>query len=157
LLGAREVINQSQLHNTIGLKGIRMSLVNKVLLDGNLGADPEIRYTTDELPIVNVNLATNESYKDKASGERKTVTEWHRLVFFGQSATLIKEHARKGSALKIEGYLRTRKWEKDSQTHYTTEVVVEEFRFGPSPVSSQSVAKTGEAAIETDIDSEVPF
>ena len=132
-----------------------MSLVNKVLLDGNLGADPEIRYTTDDLAIVNVNLATNESYKDKASGERKTVTEWHRLVFFGQSATLIKEHARKGSALKIEGHLRTRKWEKDSQTHYTTEIVVDEFRFGPSPSSSAS--KAGEADIETDLGEEVPF
>jgi single-strand DNA-binding protein len=134
-----------------------MSLVNKVLLDGNLGADPEIRYTADELPVVNVNLATNESYKDKASGERKTVTEWHRLVFFGQSATLIKEHARKGSALKIEGHLRTRKWEKDGQAHYTTEVVVDEFRFGPSPGSVQSTAKAGDADMESDADEEVPF
>ena len=134
-----------------------MSLVNKVLLDGNLGADPEIRYTTDELPVINISLATNESYKDKASGERKTVTEWHRLVFFGQSATAIKEHARKGSALKIEGHLRTRKWEKDSQTLYTTEVIVDEFRFGPSPSSSQSAAKAGQADIETDIHEEVPF
>jgi single-strand DNA-binding protein len=138
-------------------KGAHMSLVNKVLLDGNLGADPIIRYTADELPIVNINLATNESYKDKASGERKTVTEWHRLVFFGQSATLIKEHARKGSALKIEGHLRTRKWEKDGQAHYTTEVVVDEFRFGPSPASSQSAETAGVADIESDADEEVPF
>lgn len=132
-----------------------MSLVNKVLLDGNLGADPIIRYTADELPIVNINLATNESYKDKASGERKTVTEWHRLVFFGQSATLIKEHARKGSALKIEGHLKTRKWEKDGQAHYTTEVVVDEFRFGPSPASSQSAGTADD--IESNADEEVPF
>jgi single-strand DNA-binding protein len=148
-------INQTEC--TLSPKGAHMSLVNKVLLDGNLGADPEIRYTADELPVVNINLATNESYKDKASGERKTVTEWHRLVFFGQSATLIKEHARKGSALKVEGHLRTRKWEKDAQTHYTTEVVVDEFRFGPSPGSAQSTAKAGDADMESDADEEVPF
>jgi len=153
----RRVIKKPHSNPTIALKGIAMSLVNKVLLDGNLGSDPEIRYTTDELAVVNVSLATNESYKDKATGERKTVTEWHRLVFFGQSAMLIKEHARKGSALKIEGHLRTRKWDKDSQTHYTTEVIVDEFRFGPSPASAQSGASGSDANVESDVDQEVPF
>jgi len=134
-----------------------MSLVNKVLLDGNLGSDPEIRYTTDELAVVNVSLATNESYKDKASGERKTVTEWHRLVFFGQSATIVHEHARKGSALKIEGHLRTRKWEMDAQTHHTTEVIVDEFRFGPSPASAQSAATASDVNVKADLGVEVPL
>ena len=109
------------------------------------------------LTVVNVSLATNEVYKDKASGKRKTVTEWHRLVFFGQSATIVHEHARYGGALRIEGHLRTRKWELDSHTHHTTEEIVDEFRFGPSPASAQSTATASEPNVKADVGVEVPF
>jgi single-strand DNA-binding protein len=119
-----------------------MSLANKVILDGNIGADPEIRYTPDGKSVANVRLATNESYKDKTTGERKTLTEWHRLVFFGPSAETIKEFAKKGTSLKIEGYLRTRKWEKGDQTHYSTEIIVDEFRFGQKLKSDDPTTQT---------------
>ena len=103
--------------------------VNKVILIGNLGADPEIRHTQDGRPIVNLRVATSESWRDKASGERKEKTEWHRVVIFNEGLCRIAEqYLRKGSKVYLEGQLQTRKWEDQSgQERYTTEVVLQGF------------------------------
>lgn len=99
--------------------------VNKVILVGNLGQDPEIRYMPTGGAVANITLATSESWRDKQTGENKEVTEWHRVVLFGKLAEVAGEHLRKGSQVYIEGQLRTRKWQDQSgQDRYTTEVVV---------------------------------
>ena len=87
--------------------------INKVILIGNLGQDPEIRYMPSGGSVVNVSLATSESWKDKQSGEQKERTEWHRVVFFNRLAEIAGEYLKKGSKVYIEGSLRTREWEKD--------------------------------------------
>jgi single-strand DNA-binding protein len=104
--------------------------VNKVILIGNLGADPEIRRTQDGRPIANLRLATSESWKDKTSGERREKTEWHRVVIFNENLCRIAEqYLKKGSKVFIEGALQTRKWQDQSgQDRYSTEVVLQGFR-----------------------------
>src|SRR5271169_5299626 len=104
--------------------------VNKVILIGNLGADPEIRRTQDGRPIANLRLATSESWKDKSTGERKEKTEWHRVVIFNENLCRIAEqYLKKGSKVFIEGALQTRKWQDQSgQDRYSTEVVLQGFR-----------------------------
>src|SRR6204780_5221084 len=104
--------------------------VNKVILIGNLGADPEIRRTQDGRPIANLRLATSESWKDKTTGERKEKTEWHRVVIFNENLCRIAEqYINKGSKVFIEGALQTRKWQDQSgQDKYSTEVVLQGFR-----------------------------
>jgi single-strand DNA-binding protein len=104
--------------------------VNKVILIGNLGADPEIRRTQDGRPIANLRLATSESWKDKSTGERKEKTEWHRVVIFNENLCKIAEqYLKKGSKVFIEGALQTRKWQDQSgQDRYSTEVVLQGFR-----------------------------
>jgi len=104
--------------------------VNKVILIGNLGADPEIRRTQDGRPIANLRLATSESWKDKTTGERKERTEWHRVVIFNENLCRIAEqYLKKGSKVFIEGALQTRKWQDQSgQDRYSTEVVLQGFR-----------------------------
>jgi single-strand DNA-binding protein len=104
--------------------------VNKVILIGNLGADPEIRRTQDGRPIANLRLATSESWKDKTTGERKEKTEWHRVVIFNENLCRIAEqYLKKGSKVFIEGALQTRKWQDQSgQDRYSTEVVLQGFR-----------------------------
>jgi single-strand DNA-binding protein len=104
--------------------------VNKVILVGNLGADPEIRRTQDGRPIANLRLATSESWKDKTTGERKEKTEWHRVVIFNENLCRIAEqYLKKGSKVFIEGALQTRKWQDQSgQDRYSTEVVLQGFR-----------------------------
>jgi len=103
--------------------------VNKVILVGNLGKDPEIRRTQDGRPIANLSVATSESWRDKATGERKEKTEWHRVVIFSEGLCKIAEqYLKKGAKVYLEGALQTRKWEdKDGQTRYTTEVVLQGF------------------------------
>ena len=103
--------------------------VNKVILIGNLGADPEIRRTQDGRPVGNLRLATTETWRDKNSGERRERTEWHRVVIFNEGLCRIAEqYLRKGSNVYIEGQLQTRKWEDQSgQERYTTEVVLQGF------------------------------
>lgn len=102
--------------------------VNKVILIGNLGKDPEIRTTQDGKEIANFSLATSESWKDKTTGERKEKTEWHRVVVFNPGIVkVIKDYVKKGSKLYIEGSLQTRKWEKDGVEHYSTEIVLQAF------------------------------
>ena len=103
--------------------------VNKVILIGNLGADPEIRRTQDGRPIANLRIATSESWRDKATGERKEKTEWHRVVIFNEGLCKIAEqYLKKGSKVYLEGALQTRKWtDKDGQEKYSTEVVLQGF------------------------------
>lgn len=103
--------------------------VNKVILIGNLGADPEIRRTQDGKPIANLRLATSESWRDKASGERKEKTEWHRVVVFSEPlCKLIEQYVKKGSKIYVEGQMQTRKFkDKDGVEKYSTEVVLQNF------------------------------
>lgn len=100
--------------------------VNKVILIGNLGADPETRYTANGNPVTNLRLATDESYKDRNSGQMVPRTEWHRIVMFGKIAEVAGQYLRKGSKVYIEGRLQTNKWQDQSgQDRYTTEIVVD--------------------------------
>jgi len=98
--------------------------VNKVILVGNLGQDPEIRYMPNGGAVANLTLATSESWRDKQTGENKEITEWHRVVIFGKLAEIAGEYLKKGSQVYIEGQLKTRKWEKDGVERYSTEVNV---------------------------------
>jgi len=104
--------------------------VNKVILVGNLGADPEVRRTQDGRPIVNLRVATSENWRDKNSGERKEKTEWHRVVIFSEGLCRVAEqYLKKGSKVYLEGQLQTRKWtDKDGAEKYTTEVVLSRFK-----------------------------
>ncbi len=102
--------------------------VNKVILVGNLGQDPEVRYTPGGAAITTISIATSDSWKDKNSGQMQEKTEWHRVVFFGKLAEIAGEYLRKGSQVYVEGKLQTRKWQdKQGQDRYTTEVVVDGF------------------------------
>lgn len=101
--------------------------VNKVILIGNLGSDPEVRYTPNGNAVANVNLATSESWRDKTSGEPQDRTEWHRIVFFNKLAEIVGEYLHKGSKIYVEGSLRTRKWlDKQGVERHTTEVIANE-------------------------------
>lgn len=100
--------------------------VNKVILIGNLGAEPEVRHLPSGDSVANVRLATSEQWRDKATGETRERTEWHSVVFFGKLAEIVRQYLHKGSKIYVEGKLRTRKWQdKDGQDRYTTEVVVD--------------------------------
>ena len=106
-----------------------MASVNKVILIGNLGRDPETRYTADGAAITNITIATSDRWKDKASGEMKESTEWHKVAFFGRLAEIAGEYLKKGRPVYVEGRLRTRKWQdKDGNDKYSTEVVLQRFR-----------------------------
>lgn len=105
-----------------------MASVNKVILVGNLGADPESRYMPNGDAVTNVRLATTESWKDKSSGEKKEITEWHRVVFYRRLGEIAAQYLKKGMPVYVEGRIRTRKWEKDGQTHYTTEIEATELQ-----------------------------
>ena len=100
-----------------------MASVNKVIIVGNLGADPETRYLPSGEAVTNIRVATTDRWKDKTSGEMKEATEWHRIAFFGRLATVAGEYLKKGSQVYVEGSLRTRKWQdKDGQDRYSTEI-----------------------------------
>ncbi|EKO3852019.1 MULTISPECIES: single-stranded DNA-binding protein [Vibrio] len=102
--------------------------INKVILVGNLGNDPEIRYMPNGGAVANITIATSESWRDKATGEQREKTEWHRVVLFGKLAEVAGEYLRKGSQVYVEGQLQTRKWQDQSgQDRYSTEVVVQGF------------------------------
>ena len=155
--------------------------VNKVILIGNLGADPEIRRTQDGRPVANLRLATSESWKDKTTGERKEKTEWHRVVIFNENLCRIAEqYLKKGSKVYLEGALQTRKWtDKDGHERYSTEVVLQGFNSqltmldtrggggasadsddfgssGPSAARERKPALAG-AGKSADMDDEIPF
>ncbi len=106
-----------------------MSSVNKVILVGNLGADPEVRQMQDNRPVVNLSIATTESWKDKNSGERREKTEWHRVVIFNEGLCRVAEqYLKKGAKVYIEGSLQTRKWQDtNGQDKYSTEIVLQGF------------------------------
>jgi len=157
--------------------------VNKVILVGNLGADPEMRSTQDGRPIANLSIATTDSWRDKASGERRERTEWHRVVIFSEGLCRIAEqYLKKGSKVYLEGALQTRKWtDQSGQDKYSTEVVLQGFNstltmldsrnsgsgggdyasggnFGQSTPMSQPAASDGEKTnFSQELDDEVPF
>ena len=106
-----------------------MAGLNKVMLIGNLGRDPEIRYSQQGMAVVNFTLATTETWFDKNTGERQDKTEWHRIKVFGKQAETCEKYLSKGKQVYIEGRLQTSSWEKEGQTHYTTEVIVSNFMF----------------------------
>lgn len=117
--------------------------VNKVILVGNVGGDPETRYMPNGNAVTNITLATSESWKDKQTGQQQERTEWHRVVFFGRLAEIAGEYLRKGSQVYVEGSLRTRKWQgQDGQDRYTTEVIVDMHgqmqMLGGKPVNDQA-------------------
>jgi len=106
-----------------------MASVNKVILIGNLGKDPETRFAPSGDAICNITLATTDTWRDKASGEKREATEWHRVVFFGKLAEIAGQYLKKGSPVYVEGSLRTRKWQdKDGQDRYTTEIRADEMK-----------------------------
>ncbi len=106
-----------------------MASVNKVILVGNIGADPESRYMPNGDAVANLRLATTESWKDKASGEKREITEWHRVVCYRKLAEIVIQYVKKGSQLYMEGRIRTRKWQdKEGQERYTTEIEMTEMQ-----------------------------
>jgi single-strand DNA-binding protein len=137
-----------------------MSSVNKVILLGRVGADPEIRTTTNGDRIANLRLATSESWRDKASGEKKEKTEWSTVVCFNDNLTkVIENYVKKGSLIYIEGQLQTRKWEKDGVERYSTEVVLSKFRgeiqlLGGKGENESAPAEKPRAAF--DLDDDIP-
>ena len=137
--------------------------VNKVILVGNLGADPEVRQTQDGRPIVNLRVATSENWKDKNTGERREKTEWHRVVIFSEGlARVAEQYLRKGSKVYLEGALQTRKWEDQSgQERYSTEVVLTGFNASLVMLDGkqdQSAKPEASSADTRDpLDSEIPF
>jgi single-strand DNA-binding protein len=154
--------------------------VNKVILVGNLGADPEVRQTQDGRPIVNLRLATSESWRDKSTGERREKTEWHRVVIFNENLGRVAEqYLKKGSKVYIEGQLQTRKWQDQSgQDRYSTEVVLQQYRGELAMLDSRQRDGMGEesqrngdfgrsgpfaggggkgSSFEKELDDEIPF
>jgi single-strand DNA-binding protein len=158
--------------------------VNKVILVGNLGADPEVRRTQDGRPIVNLRVATSENWRDKATGERREKTEWHRVVIFSEGlAKVAEQYLKKGAKVYLEGSLQTRKWQDQSgQDRYSTEVVLQGFNAvltmldragggaepsydpgdfgaqGPAPRERKpALAGAGAGGARGDMDDEIPF
>lgn len=105
-----------------------MASINKVILVGNLGQDPEVKYMPSGGAVTNISIATTDSWKDKQTGEKKENTEWHRVVFFNRLAEIVGEYLRKGSQVYIEGNLRTRSWEDNGVKKYSTEIVAREMQ-----------------------------
>lgn len=125
-----------------------MSLVNKALLDGNIVAEPEVRYTGAGAAVTSFRLATHERYKNRETGAIETVAEFHRVVFFDKQAETLREHAKKGMSIKVEGRLRTRKWTRGDQDHYTTEILGDDFRFGPKRQEKDTDGESSDAGAE---------
>ena len=118
--------------------------INKVILVGNLGQDPEVKYTAGGAAVTTLSLATSESWKDKDTGSDQEKTEWHRVVLWRRLAEIAGEYLKKGSKVYIEGQLQTRKWEQDGQTRYTTEVIGRDMQFLDSRGNSSSDASSYE-------------
>ena len=102
--------------------------INKVILVGNLGNDPEVRYTPSGTAVANVSVATGESWKDKNTGERQERTEWHRVVFFSRLAEIVEQYLKKGSKVYVEGRLQTRSWEQEGVKRYSTEIIANDMQ-----------------------------
>ena len=121
-----------------------MASVNKAIIIGNLGKDPEVRYTASGEALCNITVATSETWKDKASGEKKEATEWHRISFFGKLAEIAGQYLKKGSQVYVEGSIRTRKWtDKEGQERYTTEIRGDEMRMLGSRQGMGAPASSG--------------
>ncbi len=140
--------------------------INKVIIVGNLGQDPETRYMPSGSAVTNFTVATNESWKDKQTGEQKDRTEWHRVAMFGRLAEVAAEYLRKGSQVYIEGKLRTRKWpDRDGKDRYTTEIIADEMQMlggrgggGSAPMSTDSApASAPPQPPADDFDDDIPF
>ncbi|MFN7571446.1 MAG: single-stranded DNA-binding protein [Betaproteobacteria bacterium] len=155
-----------------------MASVNKVILVGNLGRDPETRYSPDGAAITNVSIATTDRWKDKNSGEMKEATEWHRVVFFNRLAEIAGEYLRKGRPVYVEGRLRTRKYtDKEGVERYTTEIVADQMQMlgsregagapgddgdSPPPPRASAPARSAPAASKpapnvAEMDDDIPF
>ena len=143
--------------------------VNKAIILGSLGQDPDIRYTAGGAAVANISIATNEQWKDKESGEMQERTEWHRVVFFGRLAEIVGEYLRKGSQVYVEGRIQTRKWQdKEGKDRYTTEIVANEMQmlgsksggttasFDQSPQQSAPAASSEKSSTD-DFDDDIPF
>jgi len=142
--------------------------VNKVIIVGNLGQDPEVRYTPAGAAITTISIATSDSWKDKNTGQMQEKTEWHRVVFFGKLAEIAGEYLHKGSQVYVEGKLQTRKWQdKQGQDRYTTEVVVDGFNGvmqmlggrgeGGRQQNQQQAPPPNNAANDDTFDDDIPF
>jgi single-strand DNA-binding protein len=142
-----------------------MKGINKAIVVGNLGQDPEIRYTANGKAVANISIATSESWKDKSSGEQQEKTEWHKIVAWGRLAEIIGEYLKKGSQVYIEGKLQTRKWQDDGGIdRYTTEIVAHEMQMLGSrqdgqQQGSRTQGNTPSAAppAPDDFDDDIPF
>lgn len=135
--------------------------VNKVILVATVGKDPEVKYMPSGGAVCNLSAATNESWKDKQTGEKKERTEWHRLTFYNRLAEIVGEYIHKGSQIYVEGSLRTRDYEKDGQKHYVTEIQVREMQMlgGKGEGKPKQQAAGGGAGQETfpEEESDIPF
>jgi single-strand DNA-binding protein len=160
--------------------------INKVILIGNLGSDPEVRYMPSGAAVANVNIATSESWKDKNTGEQQERTEWHRVVFFNRLGEIAGQYLRKGSKVYVEGRLQTRKWQDQSgQDRYTTEIVANEMQMldsrsgstgfdassepppygsaqppgggAPAPGPAAAAGSGQKPALDNDFDDDIPF
>ncbi len=155
----------------IRIQGTTMARgVNKVIIVGNLGGDPDTKYMPSGSAVTNLTVATNESWKDKQTGEQKDRTEWHKVAMFGRLAEIAAEYLRKGSQVYIEGKLRTRKWtDKQGNDRYSTEIVADEMQMlggrggggapamgGPPPSSAPPQGSPGPAGGD-DFDDDIPF
>lgn len=145
-----------------------MASINKAILVGNLGADPETRFMPNGDAVANIRLATTESWKDKASGEKREITEWHRVVFYRKLAEIAGQYLKKGSTVYIEGRIRTRKWQdKEGQERYTTEIEANEMQMlggkqsgepaTSQPKPEQRNAQGAQGGSITDMDDQIPF
>jgi single-strand DNA-binding protein len=128
--------------------------VNRVILLGRVGKDPEVRNTTNGKTVANFSLATSESYKD-SSGEKKETTEWHNLVLWGKTAEIAQKYVSKGDQIYVEGKLQTRSWEKDGVTKYTTETIVDKLTLIGG--NKRSTNQEEPAAVEDSTDDTLPF
>ena len=143
-----------------------MASVNKVILIGNVGRDPEVKYGADNNAIANLSLATSEQWKDK-SGAKQEKTEWHRISFFGKLAEIVGEYVRKGSQIYVEGRLQTRKWQdKDGQDRYTTEIVADRMQMlggrasngnDPTPAAEANPKPQRAPSKFDSLESDIPF
>ena len=143
--------------------------INKVILIGNLGKDPEVRYMPNGNAVANVTLATSESWKDKNTGETQERTEWHRVVFFRRLAEVVGEYVKKGSKIYVEGRLQTRKWQDQSgQDRYTTEIVADQMQmldargsgggdYAPQQRDSASASQPAAQPADDSFDDDIPF
>lgn len=144
-----------------------MASVNKAIILGNIGKDPEVRYTASGEAMCNITVATSENWKDKATGEKKELTEWHRISFFGKLAEIAGQYLKKGSQVYVEGSIRTRKWtDKEGQERYTTEIRGDEMKMlgGKSDSANVHEQKAPDSAnsqkqkpVFDDIGDSIPF